>query len=79
MAAKTVLPLADGPVDRPGNWVSVVNRDLAKSAIETVRLSVNRGRPFGEEKWVAKAAKRMGLGNTLRERGRPKSKPSGEK
>ncbi len=71
-AAKTVLPLAEWPVDRPKNWVSLVNRDLAKSAIESLRLSVNRGRPFGEEKWVAKTAKRLELGNTLRERGRPK-------
>ncbi len=74
-AAETVLPLAKWPVDRPRNWVSLVNRDLAKSAIESLRVSVNRGRPFGEETWVAKTAKRLKLGNTLRERGRPRKKP----
>jgi hypothetical protein len=39
-----------------------------------MRLSVQRGRPFGSEEWTAQAAKEMGLEFTLRSGGRPRRK-----
>ena len=34
--------------------------------------SVNRGTPFGSSDWVVRTAEQLGLGATLRPRGRPK-------
>lgn len=64
--------LSDWPVDRPRNWVAQVNRPDAGEELETLRLSAQRGRPFGEEAWVNRIVKRFGLESTLRPRGRPK-------
>ena len=36
------------------------------------RVSVQRGRPFGEDGWVQRMAKRFGMEATLRPRGRPR-------
>ena len=33
---------------------------------------IQRGRPFGEPRWMVKAADRMGLESSLRPRGRPR-------
>ena len=70
------VALSEWPVDRPRDWVSRVNRPLKSAELEALHKSVNRGRPFGDEQWVAKTAKRLGLMNTLRDPGRPKKKPT---
>ncbi|OQW30103.1 MAG: hypothetical protein A4E19_11150 [Nitrospira sp. SG-bin1] len=64
--------LSDWPVDRPRNWLTYVNRSHSSSEIEALRLSVQRGRPFGDDAWVTRMAKRFGMESTLRPRGRPK-------
>jgi putative transposase len=64
--------LSDWPIDRPRHWLAYVNRAHSPSEIEALRLSVQRGRPFGEEGWVRRMAKRFGMESTLRPRGRPK-------
>ncbi len=64
--------LSDWPVERPRDWVARVNRPQSTSEIESLRLSVQRGRPFGEAEWVRRMAKRFGMESTLRPRGRPK-------
>ncbi|MBX3332527.1 MAG: hypothetical protein KF876_00305 [Nitrospira sp.] len=64
--------LGDWPVDRPRDWVVRVNRSQGASGLEALRTSVQRGRPFGEEGWVRRIAKRFDLESTLRPRGRPK-------
>ena len=64
--------LSDWPVDRPRDWVVRVNRSQGASELEALRTSVQRGRPFGEERWVRRMAKRFELESTLRPRGRPK-------
>ncbi len=65
--------LCDWPVERPRQWVAWVNRSERASELEDLRCSVQRGRPFGSETWVARTAKRLGLESTLRSRGRPKN------
>jgi hypothetical protein len=37
-----------------------------------LRLSLNRGRPFGDAEWQARTAARLGLEKTFRPRGRPR-------
>jgi putative transposase len=66
------VPLAAWPVDRPRDWRDRVNERPADKELDALRTSVNRGRPFGEADWVAKTARRLGLGNTLRPPGRPR-------
>jgi len=74
---KTSLPkwiLSDWPVREPLDWVKEVNRVQSEAELEALRRSVQRGQPYGEEDWSKRVAKRMGLENTLRSRGRPRKK-----
>lgn len=64
--------LSDWPIERPRDWVARVNRPHTASELESLRLSVQRGRPFGEEAWVDRMAKRFGMESTVRPRGRPR-------
>jgi putative transposase len=64
--------LCPWPMARPADWRARVNRALAKRELEAVRVSVARGRPFGDEDWQRRTAKRLSLESTFRPRGRPK-------
>jgi putative transposase len=59
------------PVDRPPIWLERVNEAVGDMELESLRTSVTRGRPFGNEHWVLETAQLLGLSFTLRERGRP--------
>ena len=65
--------LSDWPVVPPRDWVARVNRPETASELDALRLSVRRGRPFGEEEWVRRLCRRCGLESTLRPRGRPRN------
>lgn len=64
--------LSEWPVARPRNWRAVVNKPQSEEELEVLRRSVNRGQPFGQDRWQARMAKRLKLESTLRPRGRPK-------
>lgn len=64
--------LSNWPVERPRDWVARVNRPDTLSELEELRVCAQRGRPFGEDRWVQRMAKRFDLESTLRPRGRPK-------
>jgi len=64
--------LTDWPLPRPRQWVKLVNESQTDEELESVRLSVQRGRPFGKEFWVQRTTRRLNLESTLRPRGRPK-------
>jgi REP-associated tyrosine transposase len=66
------LKLTDWPVERPDNWSALVEARLPEKRLAELRVSVNRGRPFGDERWVKQTSKRLGLEFTLRGPGRPK-------
>jgi putative transposase len=68
--------LSDWPVPRPRAWIKLVNRPETEAELKALRMSVNRGRPFGSETWQKRTAKRLGLESTFRPRGRPKKKRS---
>jgi putative transposase len=63
--------LAEWPVDAPRDWLEWVNRPQTDAEVEAVRTSLSRGRPFGNDAWVERTARRLGLEHTLRLPGRP--------
>ncbi|MFO0775329.1 MAG: transposase [Nitrospiraceae bacterium] len=64
--------LSEWPVERPRDWIAVVNRAQSLSDLDDIRTSVQRGRPYGDEAWVRRMVKRFGMESTMRARGRPK-------
>jgi REP-associated tyrosine transposase len=64
--------LHPGPAPRPRNWLAYVHAPLTAAELARVRHSVLRGTPFGEARWVERAARRLGLEASLRPRGRPR-------
>jgi putative transposase len=73
------LALADWPVPQPEHWKELVNQALSLGELAAVRRAVTRGSPFGPEPWQKQIARRLGLGYTLRSRGRPKKPETGGK
>jgi putative transposase len=63
--------LAAWPTERPLDWVERVNQSDDPRELESLRLSVRRGRPFGQPQWQKEIAKRLGLEAAYRPRGRP--------
>ena len=70
--AESRVQLADGLLRRPADWLQRVNRSLSEDELERLRTSVNRGRPYGAERWTEAAAARLGLESSLRSPGRPR-------
>jgi len=60
------------PLPMPRHWSATVNRPQTESELKALRRSVNRGTPFGTDRWQAHTAKKLGLEWTLRARGRPR-------
>ena len=69
------LRLSAWPLERRRNWVAWINRDLNDEQLEGIRICVQRGRPFGPERWVQRTASRLELDFTLRGPGRPRKIP----
>ena len=69
--------LAAWPLPRRASWVDYANEPLTDAELAAVRQSVNRGRPFGDEKWSDRAVRRLGLESTVRPQGRPKNAGNG--
>ena len=65
-------PLAIDPAGRPEDWADLVNVPLTQQELVALRRSENRGTPLGQDRWVSKAAAKLGLEHTLRPRGRPR-------
>jgi putative transposase len=65
--------LASGPVPLPSNWLQLVNEPQTEAEVEAIRTSINRGRPYGSQRWQKRAARHLGLESTLRPRGRPRN------
>jgi hypothetical protein len=67
----------DALMERPANWTARVNAALTTKELDRVRVSIERGRPYGDEKWVRETVKNLGLEQTVRPEGRPrKASPS---
>ncbi len=68
-----LVPCLDpGPVPLGVGWLEYVNSPQTEEELARLRASVNRGRLYGSQPWVAAAAARLGLESTLRPTGRPR-------
>ena len=63
------------PLDLPQNWDRVVEARWEQEELKSLRNCVARGPPFGEEDWVQRTARKLGLQFTMRPRGRPTKEP----
>jgi putative transposase len=60
------------PTVRDKSWLARVNLPLSDGDLQRLRLSAERGRPFGDESWTRETARNLGLESALRSRGRPR-------
>jgi putative transposase len=67
--------LSRWPVAAPTDWTRRVNTPLRDAEIEAVERSLERGQPFGGQRWQATITERLGLESTFRPRGRPRKNP----
>jgi putative transposase len=68
---RTVQLMGHGPLVLPPDWVDIVNAPQEGTELEAIRACVGKGRPYGEERWVATTAAEQFIEQTLRPRGRP--------
>jgi hypothetical protein len=61
--------LSPWPVQRPANWTARVNAPLTSKELDRVRVSIERGRPYGKETWVRETVEELGLEQTVRPAG----------
>lgn len=64
--------LSEWPVACPRGWVAQVNAPQTEAELKAIRHSIARGTPYGDERWVERVARRLGLESSLRPRGRPR-------
>lgn len=67
--------LSDWPATsgvRPRNWLRIVNQPLHMTELQTVRRSIQRGRPLGDSAWTKRTTDKLGLESAFRPRGRPR-------
>jgi putative transposase len=64
--------LSPWPVERPANWTARVNAPLSAKELTRVRVSIERGRPYGADDWVRSTVSDLGLEHTVRSEGRPR-------
>jgi len=62
--------VSEWPVERPRNWIDLVNRPQTGAELEAIQTCGKRARPLGSDSWVTEVATRYDMQSTLRERGR---------
>ncbi len=63
--------VADGLAGQvPADWIKWVNTPITPKEMDRLRLTLERVRPFGSDRWVMRTAK-ASRGRTLRREGRP--------
>jgi putative transposase len=65
--------LSAPPLSLPEDWCEYVNQPATPAELEGVRTSMRRGSPFGDQAWTRGTAERLGLLESLRPRGRPRT------
>jgi len=66
--------LDDWPLERPSEWLTVVNEHALKTDLNDIRSCVRRGTPYGSDAWADNVAEPLGIRSALRGRGRPRRK-----
>lgn len=64
--------LSTAPTPLPTNYVSWINTSDQEDDLSTLRHSLNKGVPYGGERWVDKMVTKFHLESTLRSAGRPR-------
>jgi putative transposase len=67
--------LCDWPIDRPRSWIRRVNAVMSPEELQRLEICERREQPYGEESWVNRTVRRLGLEHTVRPEGRPRTKP----
>jgi putative transposase len=65
--------LTSWPVKADNDYLAWLNSPQPKEELETIRMSVVRGRPYGQEDWTHTMSERLGLQSAWRSRGRPRN------
>jgi len=63
--------LCEWPVPRPSDWLELLNTPVTQEERRTIRRHIERSRPIGNDAWVKRTAKALGVEQSLRPRGRP--------
>ena len=66
------IPMPPWPVRRPADYLQWVNEAQTAAQEQAVRLSVTRGRPFGDLDWQARTTGCRGREPAFRPTGRPR-------
>jgi len=61
--------LSTWPVAPDKDYLQWVNEPQPKEEVEVIRYAIQRGRPYGNDIWLAKTVQRLGLETTVRQRG----------
>ena len=64
---------SEGPVPRGRDWLEHVARPQTDVELAALRRCVQRGSPFGSERWTKRTTRQLQLESTLRPRGRPRN------
>ncbi len=72
-----MLMLATSPVSLPRGYRAWINAPESVEQLKTVRISVNKGIPYGRELWRDKMISKFSLQQVLRSPRRPKKKENG--
>jgi putative transposase len=64
--------LSSWPLELPTNWSDLVNEPHTNDELETLRLCIQRGQPYGSGTWMQETIETLGLESTLRLPGRPR-------
>jgi putative transposase len=72
--ARDTFPLADWPVERPPEWLTLVNTPQHAAEVQQIRKAVNRSYPLGNSSWRKDLAKTLGIEAVPRKRGRPRQR-----
>ncbi|HET6883051.1 MAG TPA: transposase, partial [Pirellulales bacterium] len=67
--------LSPYPAVRQRIWERKVHQPIEEHTLATIRRSSATGLPYGDETWVDRLAKKLGLDLTIRPRGRPRGRP----
>jgi putative transposase len=69
--AKCNFTLSPWPVRRPADYLQWTNEAQTAAEQDALRMSIARGRPFGDSRWQAEVTRRLGLESAYRPVGRP--------
>ncbi len=60
------------PVERPDDWLEIVNEPLTDAELKEIRESIRKGTPLGSLAWKRRVSEKLALGSTMRCGGRPR-------